>query len=124
MTTATIQILDPRPEQKTAEREAARRLPSLSGKTIGLLDNRKFHSDNFLLELQSVLEEEYAVEKVLYLRKFSFSAPLRRRDDRRVGRAVRCGGARNRGLRELHGVGSPRHSSNRKPRHSFRERHH
>ncbi len=75
MTTATIQILDPRPEQKTAEREAARRLPSLSGKTIGLLDNRKFHSDNFLLELQSVLEEEYAVEKVLYLRKFSFSAP-------------------------------------------------
>jgi len=75
MTTATIQILDPRPEQKTAEREAAGRLPSLAGKTIGLLENRKYHSDNFLQELQVILEEEYAVEKGLYLRKFSFSAP-------------------------------------------------
>ena len=75
MTTATIQILDPRPEQKTEERPATDRLPSLSGKTIGLLENRKYHSDNFLQELQVILEEEYAVEKVVYLRKFSFSAP-------------------------------------------------
>ena len=75
MTTATIQILDPRPEHKTAERDAAGRLPGLAGKTIGLLENRKYHSDNFLQELQVILEEEYAVEKVLYLRKFSFSAP-------------------------------------------------
>ena len=75
MTTATIQILDPRPEQKTEERAATDRLPSLSGKTIGLLENRKYHSDNFLQELQVILEEEYAVEKVVYLRKFSFSAP-------------------------------------------------
>ncbi len=75
MTTATIQILDPRPEQKTAERAAADRLPALAGKTIGLLENRKYHSDNFLQELQVILEEEYAVAKVVYLRKFSFSAP-------------------------------------------------
>ncbi len=75
MTTATIQILDPRPEHKTEERAAAGRLPSLAGKTVGLLENRKYHSDNFLQELQVILEEEYAVEKVVYLRKFSFSAP-------------------------------------------------
>ena len=75
MTTATIQILDPRAEQKTEERAATDRLPSLAGKTIGLLENRKYHSDNFLQELQVILEEEYAVEKVVYLRKFSFSAP-------------------------------------------------
>ena len=75
MTTATIQILDPRPEQKTAERAAASRLPSLAGKTIGLLENRKYHSDNFLQELQTILEEDYGVEKVLYRQKFSFSAP-------------------------------------------------
>ena len=75
MTTATIQILDPRPEQQTAERDSAQRLPGLAGKTIGLLENRKYHSDNFLQELQAILEEEYAVEKVVYLRKFSFSAP-------------------------------------------------
>ena len=75
MTTATIQILDPRPEHKTAERDAAGRLPALAGKTIGLLENRKYHSDNFLQELQTILEDEYDVEKVLYLRKFSFSAP-------------------------------------------------
>ena len=75
MTTVTIQILDPRPEQKTEQRDAAGRLPSLAGKTIGLLENRKYHSDNFLQELQVILEEDYAVEKVVYLRKFSFSAP-------------------------------------------------
>ena len=75
MTTATIQILDPRPEHMTEERAAAGRLPGLAGKTVGLLENRKYHSDNFLQELQVILEEEYAVEKVVYLRKFSFSAP-------------------------------------------------
>jgi hypothetical protein len=75
MTTGTIQILDPRPEQQTPERAAAGRLPALSGKTIGLLENRKYHSDNFLQELQVILEEEYAVEKIVYLRKFTFSAP-------------------------------------------------
>ena len=75
MTTATIQILDPRPEQQTAERDSAQRLPGLAGKTIGLLENRKYHSDNFLQELQVILEEEYAVGKVVYLLKFSFSAP-------------------------------------------------
>ena len=37
---------------------------------------------------------------------------------------MRRRGARNRGLRQLHGVGSPRHSCNRKPRRSFRQRHH
>ena len=75
MTTLTVEILDPRPEQETALRPAAGRLPALASKTIGLLENRKYHSDNFLLELQTILEQEYAVEKVLYLRKFSFSAP-------------------------------------------------
>ena len=75
MTTATIQILDPRPEQQTAVRPAAGRLPSLAGKTIGLLENRKFHSDNFLLELQTVLKDEYDAGAVRYFQKFSFSAP-------------------------------------------------
>jgi hypothetical protein len=75
MTTGTIQILDPRPEHKTEERASAGRLPTLAGKTIGLLENRKYHSDNFLQELQSILEEDYAVGKVIYLQKFSFSAP-------------------------------------------------
>ena len=75
MTTATIQILDPRPERQTTERDAAQRLPGLAGKTIGLLENRKYHSDSFLQELQTILEDEYAVERVVYLRKFSFSAP-------------------------------------------------
>ena len=75
MTTATIQVLDPRPEQQTAERASAGRLPTLAGKTIGLLENRKYHSDNFLKELQNILEDEYDVDKVIYLQKFSFSAP-------------------------------------------------
>ena len=75
MTTATIQILDPRPEQQTAERASSGRLPTLAGKTIGLLENRKYHSDNFLKELQTILQDDYAVDRVIYLQKFSFSAP-------------------------------------------------
>ena len=73
--TGTIQILDPRPEDVPEERGLSSKLPSLEGKVIGLLENRKYHADSFLLELQRVLEEEYKARKVVYASKFTFSKP-------------------------------------------------
>lgn len=73
--TRTIQILDPRPEDIPEEIGLSGRLPTLEGKVIGLLENRKYHADTFLLELQKVLEKDYGARKVVYARKFTFSAP-------------------------------------------------
>lgn len=73
--TSTIQILDPRPEEIPEERELSGQIPSLEGKVIGLLENRKYHADAFLQELQKVLEKDYGAKEVVYARKFTFSAP-------------------------------------------------
>lgn len=73
--TRTIQILDPCPEELPEEKSLSKELSSLEGKVIGLLENRKYHADSFLEELQRVLEEDYRAEKVIYARKFTFSAP-------------------------------------------------
>jgi hypothetical protein len=70
---ATIQILDPRPESVPEERGISAQIPTLEGKVVGLLENRKYHADSFLLELQRVLEEDYKARKVVYASKFTFS---------------------------------------------------
>ena len=51
----TIQILDPSAEDIPEEKGLNANLPSLRGKTIGLLENRKYHADSFLHELKEVL---------------------------------------------------------------------
>jgi len=71
----TIQILDPRAEDVAEELGLSPKLPSLQGKVVGLLENRKFHADNFLQELQEVLVRNYGVKRVVYATKFSYSAP-------------------------------------------------
>ena len=73
--TRTIQILDPCPEDIPEEKSLSAELPSLEGKVVGLLENRKYHADSFLEELQKVLEKDYHAKKVVYARKFTFSAP-------------------------------------------------
>ncbi len=70
----TIQILDPRLEEVPEEIGVSAVLPSLEGKVVGLLENRKYHADAFLGELQSVLVQKYHAKKVIYRSKFSFSA--------------------------------------------------
>ena len=80
----TIQILDPRPEDVPEELGLSSQLPSLEGKVIGLLENRKYHADAFLQELQKVLEQDYKAKKVVYANKFSFSAPCAEETRRRV----------------------------------------
>ena len=71
----TIQILDPRLEHVPEEVGVSAALPSLEGKVVGLLENRKYHADAFLQELQKVLAQDYGVKKVVYANKFTFSAP-------------------------------------------------
>lgn len=71
----TIQILDPRAEDVPEEVGLNTNLPNLRGKVVGLLENRKYHADAFLHELQEVLLQDYGAEKVVYATKFSYSAP-------------------------------------------------
>ena len=71
----TIQILDPTAEDVPEELGLSPKLPNLQGKVVGLLENRKFHADSFLQELQAVLVQDYGASKVVYNTKFSYSAP-------------------------------------------------
>jgi hypothetical protein len=73
--TRSIQILDPCPEDLPEARGRSAELSGIAGKVIGLLENRKYHADAFLRELQNILEQEYKVKKVVYATKFSYSAP-------------------------------------------------
>ena len=75
LATGTIQILDPRPEDVPEEKGLSSEIPTLEGKVIGLLENRKYHADSFLQELQRVLQDEYRAKKVMYTSKFTFSMP-------------------------------------------------
>ena len=72
--TRSIQILDPCPEELPEERSRSAELTGIAGKVIGLLENRKYHADAFLKELQIVLERDYGAKKIVYATKFSYSA--------------------------------------------------
>ena len=72
--TKTVRILDPTAEDVPQELGLSDRLPDLTGKTVGLLENRKYHADVFLQELQRVLLDDYRADKVIYATKFTYSA--------------------------------------------------
>ena len=71
----TIQILDPTAEDVPEELGLSPKVQDLRGKVVGLLENRKYHADSFLQELQEVLVQDYGAKKVVYATKFSYSAP-------------------------------------------------
>jgi hypothetical protein len=73
--TRSIQILDPCPEDLPEIKSRSAALSSLEGKVIGLLENRKYHADTFLHELQNILQQVYGVRQVVYATKFTYSAP-------------------------------------------------
>ena len=70
----TVQILDPTAEDVPEELGLSPKLPDLKGKVVGLLENRKYHADAFLQELQDVLVQDYGASKVVYTTKFTYSA--------------------------------------------------
>ena len=49
-------------------------LSGLEGKVVGLLENRKYHADTFMQELERTLLNDYGVKKVVYNRKSTYSA--------------------------------------------------
>ena len=73
--TRIIQILDPSAEDVPEELGLSPNLPDLGGRVVGLLENRKYHADSFMQELQEVLLSEYGAKKVVYATKFTYSAP-------------------------------------------------
>ena len=73
--TGKIWILDPTAEDVPEELGLSPKLPDLRGKVVGLLENRKYHADSFLQELENVLVQDYGAGKVVYAKKFSYSAP-------------------------------------------------
>ena len=74
-TTGTIEILDPTAEDVPEELGLSDVLPDLRGKVVGILENRKYHADTFLAELQEILLKDYGAAKVVYETKFTYSAP-------------------------------------------------
>ncbi len=73
--TQSTHILDPCHEESPEVRGTSTALAGITGKVIGLLENRKYHADAFLRELHKVLEQEYGVKRVVYATKFSYSTP-------------------------------------------------
>ena len=69
-----IEILDPTAEDVPEELGLSQTLPSLKGKVVGLLENRKYHADAFLGELKEILINDYGAAKVVYATKFTYSA--------------------------------------------------
>ena len=66
-------LLDPTSERVPAARIRTKRLASLGGRTIGLLDIAKARGDVFLDQLESRLSERGA--KVLRFKKPTFTKP-------------------------------------------------
>jgi hypothetical protein len=56
-----LRLVHPAAEDQPAMYQLAPRLASLDGKRIGLIDNRKRHSDVFLARLQELMTERYGV---------------------------------------------------------------
>ena len=69
-----IEILDPTAEDVPEELGLSQTLPSLKGKVVGLLENRKYHADAFLGELKEILINDYGAAKVVYATKFIYRA--------------------------------------------------
>lgn len=64
-----VTLVHPAAEDVPVIYALAPRLESLEGKRIGLLDNRKRHSDVFLAKLQELLRDKYGVADFEYYLK-------------------------------------------------------
>ena len=74
-TTDKITLFDPTSEDVPEEHPLARRLDSLKGATIGLVDNTKKNSDLFLEVAGQELRRRYGVSQVVIVRKANASTP-------------------------------------------------
>ena len=70
-----LRVLDPTNERKPAGGQAAPRLASLKGKTVGFISNGKEGSAGFFAHLDRMLRDEFGVADVVFRRKANYSAP-------------------------------------------------
>jgi hypothetical protein len=71
----SIRVFDPTAEEAAATTTGTRRLVSLQGRTIGLLDNGKFRVRELLDHVEDILRSQYGVVQVLRFRKPDASRP-------------------------------------------------
>jgi len=65
------ELLNPLGEVDPLEVALAPRLPDLSGKVFGLLDNMKVNCESFLDRLEELLREKFKITEVLRRKKFA-----------------------------------------------------
>jgi hypothetical protein len=71
----TLRVLDPTNEAKPATGEAAPRLLSLRGTTIGFISNGKEGTKEYFGHLGRILQEEHGVARIVMRTKSNYSAP-------------------------------------------------
>ena len=71
----TIRVLNPASESMAVALEAAPRLQSLKGKTVGLISNGKEGTAGFFAHVDRLLRERYEVAEVILRTKSNYSAP-------------------------------------------------
>ena len=68
-------MFNPTSESKVITSEAAPRLNSLKGKTVGLISNGKEGTAGFFAHVDRLLRERYQVAEVVLRTKSNYSAP-------------------------------------------------
>jgi hypothetical protein len=61
----TIRLYDPTAEPRAVDATLARRLPSLTGKRIRILDNGKANAGTLMLAVARVLQERYGAGEIV-----------------------------------------------------------
>ena len=71
----SITVLNPSSRTEIQPLRMARRLESLEGALIGVLDNGKVNTDRIFQLVERSLREQYGVREVIWRRKHNFSQP-------------------------------------------------
>lgn len=70
-----MRVLDPSHEMKASGFSLAPRLPSLEGKTVGIITNAKEGTKGYFTHLERLLRDEMGVADVVWRQKSNYSAP-------------------------------------------------
>jgi len=70
-----VQVFDPTFEAKEQSITFNPRPKSLKNLRIGLVDNNKFNSDNLLLKIAKILEQEYGAKSYIIRKKDKATVP-------------------------------------------------
>lgn len=71
----TVVIVDPAAEDAATEATLARRLGTLAGTHVGIIDNSKHMAGELLQEVEQLLQQRYGVKQVTRYRKANPSIP-------------------------------------------------